>query len=61
MRIMRRMITRLLLAKLIPMLIGYVTKAFRKNRAAAKQSKQTHPSNTQALNNDEIHSIEDNG
>jgi len=63
---MRRMITRLLIAKLIPVAIGYATKAFRKNRAAAKQSKQTHPSqahtsNTEALNNDEVRALEDNG
>ena len=58
---MRRMITRLLLAKLIPMAIGYVTKTFRKNRAAAKQPKQAHPSNTEALNNDEHYTLEDNG
>jgi hypothetical protein len=55
------MITRLLLAKLIPMAIGYVTKTFRKNRAEAKQPKQAHPSNTEALNNDEHYALEDNG
>ena len=52
---MRRMITRLLLAKLIPMAIGYVTKAFRKNRAAAKQNQ------AEALNNNEAPALEDKG
>ena len=55
---MRRMITRLLLAKLIPMAIGYVTKAFRKNRAAAKHAKQNQ---AEVLNNNETPALEDKG
>jgi len=55
---MRRMITRLLLAKLIPVAISFVTKAFRKKRAAAKQPKPNH---TEALNNNEAPALEDNG
>ena len=69
---MRRMITRLIIAKLIPVAIRYITKAFRKTRSAVKQpdqthSAQTHPSQAQSLrseahnNNDEIHAIEDQG
>jgi len=58
---MRRMITRLLMAKLMSVGIRFATKAFRKNRAAANQSKLNEASNTDALNHDEVQRLEANG
>jgi len=40
------------------MAISFVTKAFRKNRAAAKQS---NPNQAETLNNKEAPVLEDNG
>lgn len=49
------------MAQLIPVGIRMVKKAFRK-RSVSKQPEQAHPSNTEALNNnDEHHALEDNG
>ena len=56
---MRRMIVRLLIAKMIPVAFGYVKKAFSKKKLAVKQPNPNVRSNAEALNNDELKRLED--